>query len=578
MKIRMIKILSITLIAVTIMTGCTTATQRAQTSAASSDVTATDNIGTSGTQDTTDTADSTQSTSGTTTTLSSSEVVVDTEFTARDIEVGYEAASATSIVLDGSSIQVSGEGATAEGKVLTITKEGSYIVAGSLDDGQIIIDAGDKDKIQLILNGVSINCQSNAPIYIKNADKVFITLAEGTKNSLTDGSEYVQTDDNNVDGVIYSKADLTLNGSGTLSIQGSYKQGIVSKDDLIITGGTYEISAVKDALNGKDCVKIKDGSFTLNTTTGNGIQSKNSEDSTKGYVYISGGTINITNCKEGIEGTVIIIEDGTIVINATDDGLNAASASSSSTTTDTSQVISSMSTNTSSTNTSSTNTSGTNTSGTNTSSTDDIIIATATDDPIASSATVTSPDTGDDTTITRGPGGMKRGQAPAGEAPQGGFLPDDKGQGNFGGAGGGQFEVDENCYIRISGGTIIVNAQGDGIDSNGSLYVSGGTINVNGPTENNNGSLDYNGVAEITGGTVIVVGSAGMSQSFGETSTQCAILYNMDSAVAAGSTLTLADEDGNEVVSFTPNKQYQSIVISSPKLVQGENYTLTINN
>jgi hypothetical protein len=554
------------------MTGCATATQNEQSSTASSGSTASDQTDSSGSEDNTNTTDTNQSTEDIAEALSSSKVVVNTEFTARDIEVGYDTTSAANIVLNGSSIQVSGDGASVEGKVLTITEEGSYILSGTLEDGQIIIDAGDKDKVQLVLNGVAVNCGSNAPIYIKNADKVFITLAEGTKNSLTDGSEYVQNDENNVDGVIYSKADLTLNGSGTLIIRGNYKQGIVSKDDLIITGGTYDITAVKDALNGKDCVKIKAGTFTLNTTTGNGIQSKNSEDSTKGYVYISGGNINIANCKEGIEGTAIIIEDGTIVINATDDGLNAASASSTATTTDTSNA------NALSTNFSGINTSSTNASSSNASDLNNMIITTATDDPITSSATVTSPDTGDDTTIARDPGGMKRGQAPSGEEPQGNFPPDGRGQGSFDGAGGGPFEVDENCYIRILGGTITVNAQGDGIDTNGSLYISGGTIYVNGPTENNNGSLDYNGVAEITGGTVIAVGSAGMSQSFGDTSTQSSILYNLTSVVSAGSKITLTDAEGDEVISFEPSKQYQSIVISSPKLTQGENYTLTVNN
>ncbi len=359
---------------------------------------------------------------------------------------------------------------------------------------------------------------------------------------MADGANYIQTDENEVDAVIYSKADLTLNGTGSLTIQGNYKHGIASKDDLVITGGSYNITAVKDALNGKDCVKIKDGSFTLNTTTGNGIQSKNSDDSTKGYVYISGGTININNCYEGIEGTVIMIEDGSIIINASDDGLNAASASSTAATDNAGDT----------TMTSNSASEAATMSMNKTLGSEDITVTTATDEVITSSATIETPEPGDDTSQSGGPGRMKPGQAPDG--------------------------VDENSYISISGGTITINAKGDGIDSNGSFYISGGTVYVNGPTDNGNGSLDYNGTAKITGGSIVAVGSSGMAQGFDDTSTQCSLLYLLSSDAAGGSTVTLKDKEGKEVISFTPNKTYQSVVISSPNLIQGETYTLICSN
>jgi hypothetical protein len=421
---------------------------------------------------------------------------VDKEFTARDLEVGYEETTTTRITLEENSITISGEGAIAEGSILTITKDGSYVIEGTLKEGQIIIDAEDEDKVQLVLHGAAITSSTSAPIYIKKADKVFITLAEGTENSLGDGAEYIQTDENELDGVIYSKSDLTLNGSGSLTISGNYKHGIVSKDELVITGGIYHITAVKDTLNGKDSVKIKAGTFTLSAATGNGIQSKNGEDTTKGYVYICGGVIDIVTSSEGIEGTAIIIDDGVISINATDDGFNAASGSATS-----------------------------------------------------------EAETKEDASIARGPGGMNRGDAPAG--------------------GANPFENDTNCYIAISGGTITVNAQGDGLDSNGALYISGGTVYVNGPTENNNGSLDYVGTGEITGGVIVAVGSAGMAQGFGDTSTQYSLLYQLTSYAEANSEITLIDGEGTEIIRFTPNKQYQTVVISSPELTQGETYKLT---
>ena len=411
---------------------------------------------------------------------STSTIAVDPEFTDRESDPSYDDNTATHITLNGTEIQVSGDGASASGGVLTISSAGTYVISGKLSDGQIVVDAGDQDKVQLVLNGVTVNCSDNAPIYVKSADKVFITLNENTENSLTDGASYIQSDDNNVDGVIFSKADLAVGGSGTLNITANYKNAVVSKDDLVVTGGTFNITAKEDALNGKDCIKIKDGVFNISSSEGKGLTSKNDEDNTKGYVYIAGGTITIKNSVEGIEGTAIIVEDGTIDVTSSDDGFNAASGSA----------------------------------GTS--------------------------------------------------------------ESNTGGQGGkGAMENDTNCYLSIAGGTITVDASGDGLDSNGSMYISGGTIYVSGPTSNGDGGLDYNGTADISGGTLVVAGSAGMAQGFSETSSQCSLLYNFTSAASAGTEITLKDEAGNTVVSFTPGKDYQSVVISSPDLKEGATYTLT---
>lgn len=407
-----------------------------------------------------------------------STIAVDPEFTDRDLETTYDDSTAVHVTLDGSNIQITGDGATASNGVLTITAEGTYVITGNLTDGQIVVAAADTDKIQIVLNGATINCTDHAPIYVKSANKVFVTLNKDTVNTLTDSAVYVQTDENTVDGVIFSKADLTINGEGTLNITTNYNHGIVSKDDLVITGGTYNINSANDALSGKNSVKIKDGNITINSSAGKGITSKNADDTTKGYVYICGGTIKITKSYEGIEGTAIVVEGGTIDLTSSDDGFNGASASAAET------------------------------------------------------------DTG-------------------------------------GKGGGAAMENDANVYVSISGGTIHINASGDGLDSNGSLYISGGTINVSGPTDSGNGALDYNGTADISGGTVVVAGSTGMAQSFSESSTQASLLYNLTSSCAAGTEIKLTDASGKTVVSFTPDKTYQSVVVSSPELVQGSTYTLT---
>ena len=506
MKKSVIGFISVLLITTNILTGCSSNTGNTSTdtlrvtSSAPSETTTTDS----------DTALAT-------TLLASSKVVLDKNFTANDLEVGFEESEATFITLEGSNIKVSGNGATALNNVLTINDEGIYVISGTLADGQIIVDAKKKDKIRLVLNGAKISCSDNAPIYIKNADKTFITLEENTTNTLTDGSAYVQSDDNSVDGVIFSMSDLTLNGDGLLYINANYKHGIISKDELTFTGGTYQITAVKDALNGKDCVRIKNGSFTLSAASGNAIQSKNNEDITKGYVYIYGGTITIMNSQEGIEGTAIVVEGGTIDIKASDDGLNASNGN---TTT----------------------------------------AAPATVDAVAVTTTELSTTNTPDITASATP-----------DSDFGRRL----GPGNDGFGGGGEMENDTNCYLSISGGTIHINARGDGIDSNGSIYITGGNIFVSGPSDNGNAGMDYNGTADITGGTIIVAGSAGMAQGFSETSTQYSILRNLSAENAADEKVTLTDADDKVIITYTPENPYQSLVISSPDLADGETYTLS---
>lgn len=497
---------------------------------------------------------------------SSSQVEVDTEFTAKDLEVGYEESTAVTITLNKDSAQVTGSGAVFKDGVVTISTEGTYVISGTLDDGQILVDAGDSDKIHIILAGAAITNKENAPVYIKNADKVFITLKEGTQNTLTDSTEYIQSDDTNVDGTIFSKADLTINGSGNLTVTGNYKHGILSKDDLVITGGIINVTAVKDALNGKDCVKIKDGTLTLSADTGNGIQSKNDEDATKGYVYIAGGKITVVKSQEGIEGTVIRIDDGDIDVTAEDDGLNSASGSSD--TADSGKISEgsrpdSMQAADGTGEALTRSDPGQAPDGFTRDETDIENGAPAEDMDETSSAKITA-DTSDSEDSTR-PGRMDGGNR------SGGF-----GGGNFGGGfGGGEFEAEANCYIMIQAGSIHINASGDGIDSNGNLFISGGSIYVSGPTNSGNGALDYNGTAEITGGTVIAAGSTGMSQGFSDTSTQYSLLYNMTAVSKAGTEVKLTDDAGNVIASFAPDKEYQSVVISTPDLEKDKTYTLT---
>ena len=428
-------------------------------------------------------------------------------FTKRDLAGNYDESEAVKITLSGKTAACNSSNVQIEDGVVTIKAAGVYVLSGTLTDGTIVVDAGDDDKVQLVLDGVSIMAADYAAIYAKNADKVFVTLAEGAGNSLTVSGDYVQTDDNNVDAVIFAKCDLTLNGTGSLTVKDNTGHGIVSKDDLVVTGGTYTIYSQDHCLNGKDSVRIADGTFNLSCDE-DGIHAGN-DDQQDGYVYIEGGDINISvgddalhaeglliitggdidvskSC-EGVEGYKILVTGGDIDVVSSDDGFNAAGGSSGS-----------------------------------------------------------------------------------------GYNHD-----GFGGGpdmGGVYMDADSDAYIFITGGTININADGDGIDSNGCIGITGGSVYVLGPSDNGNGAMDYGICAAITGGEIVAVGGSGMAQGFGDESTQCSALVNFDEWIDAGETITLTNSDGKEVLSYKADKKFNSVVISTSDMKQGGIYTLTVGD
>lgn len=486
---------------------------------------------------------------------------VDINFTDRDKSSEYDESSAVKITLNGSSAVVSGSGVNISGSTVTITSAGTYIISGSLSDGQIVIAASDSDKVQLVLNNAEINCNTSAAVYVKSADKVFVTLPAGTTNSLGGGTEYVQTDDNTVDGVIFSKSDLTLNGTGTLKIDADYRHGIVTKDTLCITGGTYVIDAVKTCLAGKDGIKILDGSFTL-TAGSKGLNSGNDDDAKEGSIYIAGGTFTIKSEDDSIHADgSCIIAGGTYTIAAGDDGIHAnydtIITDGSITITDSYEGI----------------------EGRRITVSGGTINLTASDDGINAA-------TGGSSDEQRMPGGQKgefggfgrqKGadvQSQDGQQSQEMQMPQDGQQPQEMQAPASRSASDDDVYVKITGGTITVNAGGDGIDSNGNLYITGGTVYVAGPTSNGDGALDYEEEVSITGGTLIAAGSSGMAQGMGSNSTQCSMLVNLSETIAAGSVISLKDSSGNVLISWTSPKQFSSVVISTAELAQGSTYTL----
>lgn len=529
------------------------------------------------------------------------ESAMDLEFTARDLDVGYEESTAVQVTLSDSGIQVSGDGAEADGTTLTIKEEGTYVISGSLSSGQIVIEADDSAKIHLVLNGVSVRCENSAALLIRGADKVFVTLAEGSENTLESGSEAPSGEDENVDGVIFSRSDLTLNGSGSLTINAGYKHGIVSKDDLVITGGVYNITAVGGGLYGKDCVKILDGTFNLNVEM-DGIQSDNEEDADRGFVYIVGGTYDITAGHDGIQAeTLLKVADGTINIT-TGTGSGAAVNGSSDT-----DSTSNGSTNV--TDSSSSESIKGLKSGSLLEITGGMIVINSEDDSVHSNGSITitagnltfsSDDDavhadenlqidGGSIQILQSYEGLEGksvvindGTISLVSADDGINVNGGADSSGFGGFGRG-FETDSfgssetDIYIAINGGEITIDASGDGLDSNGNLYITGGVTYISGPSDSGNGALDYGEgcTGEISGGVLLAVGASGMAENMSSSSTQCTFMQNLDETASGGDTVTITDASGNVLASYTPVRSYQNIIFSCPELQVGETYTVT---
>lgn len=455
------------------------------------------------------------------TTASQAQTTIDTQFTDRDLQTSYDEAASTKITLSDGASTVSGSGVSVQGDTVTISKEGVYVIAGTLSNGQIVVDAAKTDKPQLVLDGVKISNASSAPIYIKQADKVVITLAEGSENSMSTDGTFVTTDENNVDAVIFSKDDLTLNGSGVLALQTQYGNGVTSKDDLVITGGTYQITTSNHGIEGKDSVRIDSGSFVINSAK-DGIHSENADDTSLGYLYIAGGTFHITAQSDGMDASGDVnITGGTFELSTGDDGIHASANTQ--ITGGTINIL----------------TSYEGIEGQSIDISGGTINLNATDDGLNAAG-------GNDQSAMGGRPGQN------------------------------SFAADENCYIKISGGTIYINADGDGVDSNGNLTVTGGETYVSGPTNSGNGALDYNGTADVSGGIFVATGASGMAQNFGDTSTQGAILVNV--AAKQSAEVVLADETGEVLFRYTPQKEYSSVLISTPEIKTGGTYTLTMGS
>lgn len=242
-----------------------------------------------------------------------SSLAVNEMFTARDKEIGYDEGSATKITLSNQNV--------------AIDKEGLYILSGTLADGQIVVEASDTEKVQLVLDNATITSSNCAPIYVKSADKVFITLASGSTNTLSTTGEFATGDENNVDGVIFSKSDISLNGNGSLIINTDFGHGIVGKDDVVFTGGNYTITSSKKGISANDSVRIADGTIAIASAT-DGIQVENTEEPEKGFFYMANGTLTVKAEGDAISASGIMQIDGGTYTLTTGEGAESVTLES----------------------------------------------------------------------------------------------------------------------------------------------------------------------------------------------------------------------------------------------------------
>lgn len=517
---------------------------------------------------------------------------MDFEYSDRDKDASYDVASATNIALSGQGATVSGEGAAVEGATVTISAAGTYVVTGELTAGSLVVNAGDADKVQIVLSGASIRNEAGPALNIQQADKVFVTLADGTQNTLADGASYALAEgEDEPNAALCSKADLTINGTGALSIEGNYCHGVNSKDDLVVTGGAIAVVAKEDGLRGKDCVKVADGSFAI-TAGGDGVKSSNDEDPTRGFVSIDGGTFTVEAGDEGFQAATYLrlaggdaqikaadhalrsdveaaMTGGTYVVEAGGKGMNPETKFTMDGGTFTvtgceegieaQEVI-------------------VNNGELNITASDDgINAAVAERDSNDAPTGATTDGAGDAAAAEQGFGaGGKEADSERPELPEGvepGQVPDGEQGGGFGardgrgGAGGPMgANASEDCLIQINGGVVTINAGGDAVDSNGYVEVTGGEL-VGASSGADDSALDYEYGATVTGGTVILAGGAGMAETFSEGSAQPFALVSLNGS--ANTELSVESESGEVLARCTVPVSFQCVTLSVPGLAEG---------
>lgn len=484
---------------------------------------------------------------------------MDLEYSSRDTDASYDESSATRIALSEAGASVSGDNATASGSTVTIAAAGTYVITGSSSNGQIVIDAPDDAKVQIVLDGVALSNGSGPCIYASNADKLFVTLAEDTANTLSDGSSWTLSgSEDEPDATVFCTCDLTVNGSGTLNVDATTHHGIHSTDDLVVIGGTLNVDAANDGLVGKDSVKIGGASVHV-TAQDDGVKASN-DDEDKGFVLISGGDMDIDAQDDGIKATRLIktsggtvtvdsqddalhsdadlwLDGGTLTISAADDGVHAERS---------------------------------------------LWLAEGTLDITSSYEGIEGQDilvTGGSSNIAYSDDGINAAVASDETSSENTQADAQQANGQNRQTGTGQMpgqQSETGGTITITGGTIdlVSTRQGNSLDSNGTIQIEGGTVTTSGAATGDSSVLDFETGGTISGGTFIGLGATSMETGFGS-SPQASISATISGS--AGDVVTIEDSSGTQIASYTAENPYAYLLASVPEMADGETYAVLVN-
>ncbi len=473
--------------------------------------------------------------------------------------------------------------------IYEIKSGGVYVLSGKNENASILIDCAADDTVRLVLNGVNLSCGNGSAIYARECKKLIITLADGTENFISDGerNELYAGDANEPDAAVFSQGDLSINGSGKLTVTGKFNNGIVSKDKLKIFDGAVIISSVDDGIIGRDAVLIGGGRISVDVA-GKGIKSTNDKSAEKGYVYICGGEVSITSGGGGIAAkTIAYIENGDITLSCgggsgavTFGGRGQARGDK---------------------------------TGKGISAEADVIILGGTlkidssDDSIHSNSNIYVAggsfeiSTGDDAfhadaqTIIKG-GDISvakcyEGIEGTGALISGGVIKLTAHDDGINTAGGSdendeasdawgrddKFSAQNNAIVHIDGGKIDINAKGDGIDSNGYIWITGGELVIDGGINDPDVPLDTNGACLIDGGRVVAIGGCSMLETPANASKQHSICLTLGKSFSSGAEIELIDSDGKAVLSYEAKDAFNSMTISAAGLETGKTYSIKID-
>lgn len=477
-----------------------------------------------------------------------------------DSDYSWDQNSEVDITLSGFTVAIAGKGASFANNVVTISYPGNYRISGNLTDGRVIVNTS--GIVRLIMDGAAIHSSVGPPIFVADASKVVVILADGKSNTISD----VALNGSSIDtlaGCLHAKSYLAVYGTGSLVIDAKNKDGIVSKDGLVLKSGTLAVTSKDDAIVGKDYVKVHDGNYTI-ISGGDGIKSTNTTGVEKGFVEVTDGELNIISTGDGISASTVVRMSGGIHTIKTGGGSTQSNSVSAKALKGGTSVI-------------------VRTATVTIDSGDDAVVAADVLDIYSGTLLVKCSGGafkainafsmhGGTVAVTTCTEGVESRNIMINEGAMSIVSSDDA----LNATAGTRTENNDGSLISIGGGIITLNGkEGDPLDSNGSIVMTGGTVIIHGPSKSPEVPIDYNGTFNISGGLLIATGpSLNMAQGTSQSSTQNCIIVKFSTSNLAGTLFHISNSKGDNIVTFSPLRSYVLAVFSSHNLVQGETYTI----